>query len=215
MMALALRGPQHRSPRGHGHNPVSSRGGGWIGLSMQSLSLFLGLVVIVTAIATFATGMSPSRILEWSLDMLGGGFLLLLSALVLTAMFCCVQLIHSMYHTQPDLERQKWVQAGLQCCNGIATLALTFTLLGISLGIGQLSNSSLTPDSIDKVIATLTDDFSMAFLTSVIGLPLSAILRTVLIVLNASLAMGGMKQADPEADPEADDVGDSAAVSPS
>lgn len=211
MMALALRGPQHRSPRGHGRNPVSSRGGGWIGLSMQSLSLFLGLVVIVTAIATFATGMSPSRILEWSLDMLGGGFLLLLSVLVLTAMFCCVQLIHSMHHAQADLERQKWVQAGLQCCNGIATLALTFTLLGISLGIGQLSNSSLTPDSIDKVIATLTDDFSMAFLTSVIGLPLSAILRTVLIVLNASLAMGGMKQAEPDAD----DFGDTTANSPS
>ena len=100
-------------------------------------------------------------------------------------------MIESPRQASSDLERQKWLQAGLQACNGIATLALTFTLLGISLGIGQLSNSSLTPDSIDKVIASLTDDFSMAFLTSVIGLPLSAILRTVLIVLNASLALGG------------------------
>ena len=61
------------------------------------------------------------------------------------------------------------------------------------------------------MIATLTDDFSMAFLTSVIGLPLSAILRTVFIVLNASLAMGGMKQAESDAD----DVGDTTAISPS
>ena len=141
-----------------------------VGLGMQAISLFLVLVVII--LSTLTTGMTPSQILDRGLDMLGGSFLLLLSALVVTALFCCVRLVDSARHEQPDLERQKWLQAGLQACNGIATLALTFTLLGISLGIGQLSNSSLTPDSIDKVIATLTDDFSMAFLTSVIGLPL-------------------------------------------
>ena len=164
---------------------------------MQALSLFLGLMVIIISLTTFTTGMAPALILSWGLDMLGGIFLLLLSALVITAMFCCVRLIDSACHAPSDLERQKWLQAGLQTCNGIATLALTFTLLGISLGIGQLSNSSLTPDSIDKVIASLTDDFSMAFLTSVIGLPLSAILRTVFIVLNASLALGSMPSTKP------------------
>jgi len=208
MMALAIRAP-HRLLAGR--PAVAGRQANLMGLAMQSVSLFLGLVVVVTAIATFATGMSPSQILGWTLDMLGGGFLLLLSALVLTALFSCIQLIHSAHHTQPDLERQKWLQAGLQSCNGIATLALTFTLLGISLGIGQLSHSSLTPDSIDKVIATLTDDFSMAFLTSVIGLPLSAILRTVLIVLNASLAL----TSGPHADPDAGDIEDSIPVSSS
>jgi len=190
MTALVLTARSGRSPIGH--MP------GRFGLTMQAVSLFLGLVVIVIAMANLATGMTPVQILDWSLDMLGGGFLLLLSALVITAIFCCVRMIDSAHHAQSDLERQKWVQAGLQACNGIATLALTFTLLGISLGIGQLSNSSLTPDSIDKVIATLTDDFSMAFLTSVIGLPLSAILRTILIVLNASLALGSTSVADPD-----------------
>ena len=158
---------------------------------MKALSLFLGLIVIIISLTSLTTGMAPPQILGWGLEMLGSIFLLLLSALVITAMFCCVRLIDSAYHRSSELERQKWLQAGLQTCNGIATLALTFTLLGISLGIGQLSNSSLTPDSIDKVIASLTDDFSMAFLTSVIGLPLSVILRTVLIILNASLALGG------------------------
>jgi hypothetical protein len=38
----------------------------------------------------------------------------------------------------------------------------------------------------------------MAFLTSVIGLPLSAILRTILIVLNASLALGSTSVVDPD-----------------
>jgi hypothetical protein len=190
MTALVLKARRGISPISH----VAGR----LGLTMQAVSLFLGLVVIVIAMANLATGMTPAQILGWSLEMLGGGFLLLLSALVITAIFCCVRMIDSAHHAETHLERQKWVQAGLQACNGIATLALTFTLLGISLGIGQLSNSSLTPDSIDKVIATLTDDFSMAFLTSVIGLPLSAILRTILIVLNASLALGSTSVADPD-----------------
>ena len=167
----------------------SGHGSGGFGLMMQALSLFLGLLVITIGLTTFITGIAPAQILGWGIDMLGSTFLLLLSVLVITAIFCCVRLIGSARDAPSDLERQKWLQAGLQACNGIATLALTFTLLGISLGIGQLSHSSLTPDSIDKVIMSLTDDFSMAFLTSVIGLPLSAILRTGLIVLNASLAL--------------------------
>ena len=170
---------------------------GGLGSMMKALSLFLGLIVIIISLTSLTTGMAPAQILGWGLEMLGSIFLLLLSALVITAMFCSVRLIDSAYHRSSELERQRWLQAGLQTCNGIATLALTFTLLGISLGIGQLSNSSLTPDSIDMVIASLTDDFSMAFLTSVIGLPLSAILRTVFIVLNASLALGSTQSTKP------------------
>ena len=175
----------------------TGRASGGLGSMMQALSLFLGLIVIIVSLTSFTTGKAPAQILGWGLEMLGSIFLLLLSALVITAMFCWVRLIDSAYHRSSDLERQKWLQAGLQTCNGIATLALTFTLLGISLGIGQLSNSSLTPDSIDMVIASLTDDFSMAFLTSVIGLPLSATLRTVFIVLNASLALGSTQSTKP------------------
>ena len=58
---------------------------------MQAMSLFLGLIVIVISLATFVTGMMPAQILDWGLEMLGGVFLLLLSALVITAMFCCVR----------------------------------------------------------------------------------------------------------------------------
>ena len=68
---------------------------------------------------------------------------------------------------------------GLHAANGIATVALTFTLFGISAGIGELAAGDLNIDTINTVIASLTDQFSMAFMTSVVGLPLSALMRVV------------------------------------
>ena len=71
----------------------------------------------------------------------------------------------------------------MQFANSISTLALTFTLLGISLGIGELAISKLDINSINETIGKLTNKFSMAFLTSVIGLPLSSLLRSILIII--------------------------------
>ena len=73
----------------------------------------------------------------------------------------------------------------MHAAQGVATLALTFTLLGISLGIGSLADNQLTPDTIQSVISQLTNRFSMAFMTTVIGLPVSAVLRTGLAVTYA------------------------------
>ena len=78
-----------------------------------------------------------------------------------------------------------WLEAGLQAANGITTLALTYTLLGISLGIGMLAERSLSPETVQGIVQDLTAQFSMAFLTTVIGLPLSAVLRTLLLVSHA------------------------------
>jgi len=61
-------------------------------------------------------------------------------------------------------------------------LALTYTLLGISLGIGGLAEQTLTPDTVQEVIRSLTAKFSLAFLTTVIGLPTAALLRAILMV---------------------------------
>ena len=79
-----------------------------------------------------------------------------------------------------------WLQIGIHASNGVATLALTFTLFGISSGIGQLTAGSLNIEEINSVIASLTDEFSMAFMTSVIGLPLSALLRVAVAVTSKS-----------------------------
>ena len=71
----------------------SGHGSGGFGLMMQALSLFLGLLVITIGLTTFITGIAPAQILGWGINMLGSTFLMLLSALVITAIFCCVRLI--------------------------------------------------------------------------------------------------------------------------
>ena len=158
--------------------------------SLQALSLMLGGLVIGLASFVMFTGQSAAMAVAWVFEVLGLPFLLLLASLVFVGLLCLIKLLATRampYGTKRDTQRIKWLQAGLQSCNGIATLALTFTLLGISLGIGRLSDGGLTPENINSVIADLTAHFSLAFMTSVIGLPLSAAMRTALIVCNASL----------------------------
>ena len=79
-----------------------------------------------------------------------------------------------------------WLHLGLHAANGIATVALTFTLFGISVGVGELTAGNLNIDNVNKVIASLTDQFSMAFMTSVVGLPLSALMRVMVGVTGKS-----------------------------
>ena len=79
-------------------------------------------------------------------------------------------------------EKKLWFETGIQLSNLISTIALTYTLLGISLGIGELSSSKLDVDTINETISKLTEQFSMAFMTSVVGLPLSGVLRSALII---------------------------------
>jgi hypothetical protein len=55
-------------------------------------------------------------------------------------------------------------------------------LFGISAGIGELAAGDLNINTVNTVIASLTDQFSMAFMTSVVGLPLSALMRVILVV---------------------------------
>jgi hypothetical protein len=163
----------------------------------KALSLMLGSFVIGLAVISILSGRSSAALLHWAVDVLSVPFLLLLGALVFASLLALVKLYETTAmrnDAERDSRRVKWLQAGLQSCNGIATLALTFTLLGISLGIGQLSDGSLTPENVNQVIANLTSQFSLAFMTSVIGLPLSAALRTVLIVSNASLLVAAERQ---------------------
>ena len=157
--------------------------------SLKTLSLMLGSMVIALAMIVLFSDRTVPQFTEWAVNVLGLPFLMLLTVLVFVSLLSVVKIFEANKirdNNFRDGHRRKWFQAGQQTCNGIATLALTFTLLGISLGIGQLSDSSLSPSNINEVIAELTDHFSLAFMTSVIGLPLSAFLLTVLIVANAS-----------------------------
>lgn len=144
----------------------------------KALSFVLSGMVLVLVVAAFATTKDLSTIITWTKGVFGWAFLAMCSGLVFTALYAWVRLREAPGSTV-------WLEAGLQAANGVTTLALTYTLLGISLGIGTLADHALTPDSVPTVVSELTADFSLAFMTTVVGLPLSAVLRTLLAVTAA------------------------------
>ena len=89
----------------------------------------------------------------------------------------------------------------MHASNGVATLGLTYTLLGISLGIAALSQHQLTPDTVQQVIGQLTRYFSMAFLTSVVGVPVAAGLRAIILVTEARITARSLPQVQQEGRP--------------
>ena len=145
----------------------------------EAFSYLAGFTVIVFAVSTaFAAG-NVSTVLEWTTKNLGVGFVALLAMLVFTTFFSLLRLKSAAPNNE---RRQFWYAVGMQAANGVTTLALTFTLLGISLGIGGLADQNLTPETVQSVIRDLTANFSLAFMTTVIGLPLSAVLRALLVI---------------------------------
>ena len=142
----------------------------------RTLSAFLGVVVLGLFGAAMATALDAGNIMRWAREVFGVTFLVALSVLVVVALHCWTRLKAG---GAVDAAR---LETGLQAANGVATLALTYTLLGISLGIGGLAGQELRPDTIQLVIQGLTRHFSMAFMTTVVGLPISAVLRAMLMV---------------------------------
>ena len=140
---------------------------GVLGTASQATSYLVGGLVILLAFAALATGAQAGEITDWAWRVLGLTFLLLLTGLVFAALFCWIRLGAAEDRASVEL----WLTAGVQAANGIATLALTYTLLGISLGIGSLAGQELTPETVQGVIQGLTESFSMAFMTTIIGFP--------------------------------------------
>ena len=145
----------------------------------QAASYLLGGLVLTTAMAVMLLSQDVSAVTGWALDVLGAGFLALLAALIFATLFSLVRMNGAGI---PAADRDYWFEVGMQAANGVTTLALTFTLLGISLGIGSLAGQTLTPETVQIVIRDLTANFSLAFMTTVVGLPISAGLRALLVV---------------------------------
>ena len=80
-----------------------------------------------------------------------------------------------------------WLEAAVHLAGGVATIALTYTLLGISLGIGTLAGQEVNAETVQSIIGALTSHFSLAFMTTVIGLPVSAALRAVIHITDVYL----------------------------
>lgn len=148
----------------------------------RTTSFVLGGVVIALAIATAASPLTAGDIASWAERVFGPTFTVLFLTLVGATLFCWIRV--GQLRDSPGQSRP-WLEGGLHAASGVATLALTYTLLGISLGIGSLADQELTTDTVQTVIQGLTGHFSMAFMTTVIGLPAAALLRALLSVSNA------------------------------
>ncbi len=147
----------------------------------RAMSYLLGGIAIVLAMAALITSATASEITNWAREVLGWTFVAMLGTLVFVALFSWTRMVSD----RTGRDGNVWLEVGIQAANGVTTLALTYTLLGISLGIGSLAGQDLTPDTIQGVIRSMTANFSLAFMTTVIGLPTSAVLRSLLVVTQA------------------------------
>ena len=152
------------------------------GPGTRALSYLLGTAILGLAAGVALTEVNINDILHWSDKIFSGLFLAVFSGLVYLSVLAIVRVSGHSIH-EPGV--RTWFEAGVQSANAIATLALTYTLLGISLGIGSLAGQDLNPSTVSGIIRSLTENFSMAFMTTVIGLPVSAVLRAILLVAHS------------------------------
>ena len=152
------------------------------GVGSRAASYMLGGIVLVLAAIVTTTAASTVDVGAWAREVLGATFVIMLGSLIFIAVLSWVKLIDK--HSTRGTART-WLEAGVQAANGVTTLALTYTLFGISLGIGSLAEATLTPETVHGIIQTLTASFSLVFMTTVVGLPISALLRALLLVTHA------------------------------
>jgi len=136
----------------------------------STLGLMIGVGVILLALASFVMQMNLADLFVWLEKVFSWSFIFCYSVLLVIGIYAGAKV-------KTATNTEYWYEVGSQVSNGIATLALTFTLLGISLGIGSLGQQSLTPESVHLVIGELTTHFSTAFMTTVIGLPTANVVR--------------------------------------
>ncbi|MFT6896688.1 MAG: hypothetical protein ACJA13_001091 [Paraglaciecola sp.] len=137
---------------------------------MRLIMMVIGTLIITLAMMSYLTSMPVMTLVEWLTQMFSLGYIVIYLGLVSVG-------VYAISHITQLKTAEYWHEVGQQIGNGIATLALTFTLLGISLGIGSLSENALSPENIQPLISQLTQQFSIAFMTSIVGLPTAAIIR--------------------------------------
>ena len=145
---------------------------------LRHTGVVAGAAIILLAVASGLSLKRPSEVLAWLQEVFGWAFALPYMGLMVLGVYAIVRLVR-----EPSSRFAR--ELGLQAASGVATLALTFTLLGISLGIGGLTGEALTPANVQDVIASLTGHFAMAFMTTVVGLPSAALLRAAVALVVA------------------------------
>ena len=135
----------------------------------------VGIAIISLALVSYFTELPVSDLFSWIEKFFSSVFIVIYSVLVALGIYAITQLTQHKYANY-------WQEVGQQAGNAIATLALTFTLLGISLGIGTLAEQPLSPENVQMMVSGLTKQFSMAFMTTVIGLPTATIIRALISI---------------------------------
>ncbi|OUS13120.1 hypothetical protein A9Q89_03745 [Gammaproteobacteria bacterium 53_120_T64] len=129
------------------------------------------MIILMAALVAVSTR-QPGELIAAAQVLFGDLFIMAYVLLILAAVVSRQRLVNC-----TAVQCEFWFEAGQQSAAGIATLALTFTLLGISLGVGSLSEQPMRADNAPEMIRVLAEQFSMAFMTSVVGLPTAALLR--------------------------------------
>ena len=155
-----------------------------VGSGSKSISLVLGTAVLGAAVATGVMGLELREMAGWAFEVFSVTFLSLLGAMLAGFAFCLVRLVE---RRKSGLDGEVCFEAAVHLAGGVATVALTYTLLGISLGIGTLAGRDVNTETVQTIIGDLTSHFSLAFMTTVIGLPVSAVLRAVIHITDTYL----------------------------
>jgi hypothetical protein len=148
----------------------------------SALITLIGIGIIFLAVVSYLTELPLQAIFSWLERVFSLAFVLLFTSLLTLGGYAIMQL-------KSVEQANYWHEVGQQASNAISTLALTFTLLGISLGIGTLAEQPLTPENVQQMVSGLTKQFSMAFMTTVVGLPAATIIRALIAIKYQKVAL--------------------------
>lgn len=146
----------------------------WPKAILIKCAIIFACFVIMLAVASFITQTSASDLIAYVQQVFSVSFICIYLPLMVTGFISNYKIMR----TDTSFEqKQFYLEVSQQIANAISTLSLTFTLLGISLGIGSLSQQELSPSTVNGIISELTGQFSMAFMTTVVGLPSATLIR--------------------------------------
>jgi hypothetical protein len=154
------------------------------GSGSKSISLVLGTLVLGAAVASGVMGIGLRDIADWAFEVFSVTFMVILGIMLAGFAYCLVRLVERRNNGENG---DVWLETASHLAAGVATVALTYTLLGISLGIGTLAGQEVNAETVQSLIGDLTSHFSLAFMTTVIGLPVSAALRAAVHITDTYL----------------------------
>ena len=135
---------------------------------------FLCIIIAVGSLITFDTG---TALFSKTVRLCGLEYLIPVLALC----FVCFLAINLMQkHKDNALCVERYFLLGPHAANGVATISLVFTLIGICSGIGIIGQVTSDGSQSLPSLADMSTRFQQAFATTIIGLPLAAFLRYVL-----------------------------------